>query len=275
MPQAASKLVSAQNEEGLEKRKIDEIEWANFRYALKEPGDAYDKFKANEKYYAVNRSVHAYLKIVLRARGHHKDVLEIACGKTPLTFWIADQINSGLCADISDVAVVEAAEEGRAKGIAGLDKIKFQVLDCEKTGMPDNSFDLMIESGALHHMDLDVIYKEAARILKPNGAFVCAEAIKHNPIIHLYRKLTPHLRTPWEVDHILTRGDVMKGLQYFNTITTKNFHIMTLFAVPFRKTRFFTPLLTVLEKIDAILTRIPGFRWLAWQCVFVLSDPKK
>lgn len=258
----------------LEKRKQEEIEWANYRYALKDKDNAeYKKYKANEKYYSISRSSHAYIKEQLAALTPGKDVVELACGKQALVFWCADKIKSGLGLDISDVAVAEAQEAARS--VAGAEKIKFEVRDCEKTGLPDNSFDVMMESGALHHMTLDVLYKEAARIIKPGGSFLCVEAIRHNPIIHTYRKLTPHLRTPWEVPHILARKDVMMGLKYFNKVSVKNFHLMTILAVPFRNTKMFEPILSVMEKIDAVLLKIPGFKWMGWQCVFVLSDPKK
>lgn len=263
-----------QDNQPIEKRKQEEIEWANYRYALKDKDNAeYKKFKANEKYYSISRSSHKYIKEQLANLTTGKDVVELACGKQALVFWCADRIKSGLGLDISDVAVAEAQAE--AKLIPGAEKVRFEVRDCEKTGLPDSTFDVMMESGALHHMTLDVLYKEAARILKPGGSFLCVEAIRHNPIIHTYRKLTPHLRTPWEVPHILARKDVMMGLKYFEKVTVKNFHLMTIFAVPFRNTKFFTPLLSVLEKMDAVLLNIPGFKWLGWQAVFVLSNPRK
>ena len=49
---------------------------------------------------------------------------------------------------------------------------------------------------------------------------------------------------------------------------------MTILAVPFQRFRFFSALLTVFEKIDALLLRIPGVRLMAWQMIFVYSNKK-
>lgn len=62
---------------------------------------------------------------------------------------------------------------------------------------------------------------------------------------------------------------------YFDAIDVKFFHLVTLLAVPFRHTPIFNFVLSVCEAIDALLLKIPLIKWLAWQTVFVLSDPKK
>lgn len=258
----------------LEDRKVKEIEWSDFRRTLtkENDGDDFDKFNANLKYYCITGKQTEDIKKWLKANTLDKDVFEMACGNTAMLPHVAGQVRSAVAADIAPVTI-ELAKQS-AKGKPDLERINYCVLDCEKTGLPDNSFDVILEQGALHHMDLDAAYSEAARLLKPKGKFFCLEAIRHNPIIHLYRKMTPHLRTAWEVDHILGRKQVIKGLEYFNKIEKRHYFLVSIFAVPFRNTIFFKPLLTVLQAFDAVLTRIPGFRWLSWQCMFILSEPK-
>lgn len=260
--------------EALEERKQKEIEWADFRRTIDaEDKEAFEKYNANKKYYAINRKVTDYIDAWLLANTVGKDVCELACGNTGMVRKVAHQVKSALAADIAPLTIEQA--KASARGNPDWEKIDYRVLDCEKTGLPENSFDVMIEGGALHHMDVDAAYAEAARLLRPDGQFFCIEAIRHNPIIHLYRRLTPHLRTAWEVDHILGRSQVLQGLKYFHDIELRNFHLMTLFAVPFRSTKFFSPLMSVLEAIDSVLMKLPGVRWLAWQCVFVLKNPRK
>ena len=99
--------------------------------------------------------------------------------------------------------------------------------------------------------------------------------LAHNVIIHAYRRLTPKLRTPWEVDHILRRSSFKVAEKYFGRIEMKFFHLFSLFAVPFRNTSLFSPLLAGLEFVDDLALRVPGLRWQAWQTVFVLSEPRK
>jgi SAM-dependent methyltransferase len=151
----------------------------------------------------------------------------------------------------------------------------YLIRDAENTKFDDNSFDIITEYGALHHVDLEKAFAELARILRPTGKVICNEALAHNPFIHLYRKLTPHLRTAWEVDHIMRKQDLLLASKYFGKIEIKFFHLFTLLAVPLRKTPFFLPLLTVLERADSFFLKMPGLKWWAWQIVFILSDPKK
>ncbi len=82
----------------------------------------------------------------------------------------------------------------------------------------DTHFDLIVESCVLHHLDLERAYRELARILKSTGEIICLEALRHNVFIHLYRKLTPRLRTAWETDPILGRTEIRMAEKYFNLV---------------------------------------------------------
>ena len=126
-----------------------------------------------------------------------------------------------------------------------------------------------------NHLLLDKAYSEIARVLKPGGKALCSETLGHNPAIHLYRKMTPKLRTPWEVDHILKKPQIELAKNYFETVDVRLFHIATLLAVPFRKQSFFPKVLSALETVDDALLKIPFVKWNAWQVVFTLSNPKK
>jgi ubiquinone/menaquinone biosynthesis C-methylase UbiE len=149
-------------------------------------------------------------------------------------------------------------------------------MDAEHTTFEDNTFDVILCSGVLHHLDLDAAYKELYRIIKPGGKVIAIEGLCHNPVIHLYRKMTPKCRTSWEVDHILSRQKIRSSLKYFDEVQPRCFHLFTICAVPFRKSKwFFKPVLKLMELIDAVVLRIPGIRWWAWICVFVLTKKKK
>ncbi len=261
-----------ENPEELEERKKKEIEWADFRRTIEDP-ELKKKYTVNSEFYQINRPVNTYVTNWLRTNLAGKDVFEMACGTKGLVARARDVINSAVASDIAPESIEIAKRNALEDSSYGT--IDYRVVDAEKTGFPDNSFDVVVEGGALHHMDLDAAYAEAARILRPGGKFFCVEALRHNPVIHWYRRRTPHLRTAWEVDHILGRPEIRRGLNYFEKLDTRNFHIATLPAIPFRNTALKEPILTTGEILDSVLTRIPGFKWLSWQCVFVLENPKK
>jgi ubiquinone/menaquinone biosynthesis C-methylase UbiE len=230
---------------------------------------------ANMKYYAVERRSREMVLAWFRTHCKGKRVLDYCCGNGEDGIYIAKHGAAQVIGiDISETSIQNCTQFARREGV---DRVaSYQVADAENTGFPDDSFDVITEYGALHHLDLDKAFTEITRILKPDGKVICNEALAHNILIHTYRRLTPKLRTEWEVDHIMRARDFAVPAKYFGRIEMHFFHLFTLFAVPFRKVPFvFNPLLRVLEAIDAVLLKLPWLRWQAWQVVFVLSEPKK
>ncbi len=148
-------------------------------------------------------------------------------------------------------------------------------MDAENLRFNDNYFDLIICSGILHHLDIRKAYREMTRVLKSEGKIICNEPLSHNPIFQLYRRLTPYLRTKWEIEHILSREDIKLAENYFGKVEVHFFHLATFLALPFYSLPVFNFLLSILEKIDSIILRLPLLKWWAWQIVFILSEPKK
>ena len=121
---------------------------------------------------------------------------------------------------------------------------------------------------------MDMALPELARVLKSGGVIVAMEALGYNPLINLYRKMTPHLRTAWETDHILTHSELKKCRKFFDKVNVRYFYLATLAAIPFANTTFFKPVMWLTEAIDAVLMRIPLIQLMAWQMVFTLEAPK-
>ena len=101
-------------------------------------------------------------------------------------------------------------------------------MDAERLAFQDRSFDVIVVNGVLHHLELREAYVELARVLKKNGRIMCIEALAHNPLINLYRRKTPHLRTEWEVDHILRMRDIEIARKYFGKVRVRFFHLASL-----------------------------------------------
>ncbi len=227
----------------------------------------------NMKYYAVERKSRMKVLDWFKDNCQNKKVLDLCCGNGEDSIFLAKNgAKEVIGLDISDVSVENCQLLAKRNNVA--DITSFVDGDAEKTEFPDNSFDVITEYGALHHIDLTKVLPEMARILKPDGKFICTEALAHNLIIHAYRRLTPRLRTEWEVDHILRRRQFRTMTDYFGDLDMDFFHLFTLAAVPLRKTAVFEPVLGFLERIDEAVLKIPGIRWQAWQTVFVLSQPR-
>ena len=275
----------------LEDRKIKEIEHSDRRRkivrayeyhtdaspdGLKEKyitGESeFDQHFSNMKFYSISESSFAYRDALLFNGIKGAVVLDYCCGNGEVAIELARQGASRVVGiDLSPVAVENARELARSAGVDAV--CEFLVMDAEHTDFADGTFDLIHEYGALHHLDLAAAFKELARILKPGGKVICTEALRHNPLIHWYRRRTPHLRTKWEVEHILGIPEIESGSSYFAAINSRTFHLAALFAVPFRKTAVFKPLLGALNLIDRFLLAIPLLNRLAWVAVIEYRKP--
>jgi len=235
-------------------------------------GEEYARHFSNMRFYSVTRSSMAWRDFLLFEKVPGAVALDYCCGNGEVAVEMARRGAKKVTGiDISEVAVRNATELARAAGVG--DICDFRVMDAEKTGFPDDTFDVIHEYGALHHLDLGAAFRELSRILKPDGRLVCTEALRHNPLIHLYRKRTPHLRTEWEAEHILGFPEIRSGAAYFGGVSIRTFHLAALAAVPFRKTSIFRTLLSVLETVDDLLLSIPYVRRFAWVAVVKYEKP--
>ncbi len=255
----------------LEERKLKEREFHDFLAGDLPVDPAYT---ANSKYYSVSQSNRDFVNNWLVQRCPGKQSLDYCCGAGEYALFMAEAGGQSWGIDISPASIKKAQSEAQRRNLGN--KAIFATMDGEATTFTSNHFDLIVESGVLHHLDLERAYRELARILKPTGEAICIEALRHNVFIHFYRKMTPHLRTAWETDHILGRAEIEMAKKYFGKVeVARFFHLATLGAVPFRNSPVFHPLLRALERVDSTLLKAPVLKWQAWMVVFILSQPKK
>lgn len=272
----------------LERRKIEEIEFHNsIRFVTNDAHVSDTRWTPemeetirtnplwhNMKYYAIERRSRNHILSWFKQNCHGARVLDLCCGNGGDSVFLAKECGAKVIGcDLSDVSIANCRALAAQEGVA--EKVRFEIEDAEKLSYPDNSFDVVTEYGALHHVDLPKVYAEMARVLRPGGSAICNETLGHNYAIALYRRLTPHLRTPWEVEHILKKPQIDLAKKYFREVRVSHYHLLTLAAVPFRNYFFFRPMLALLESIDSILLKIPVIRWQAWQAVIELLDPIK
>ncbi len=234
--------------------------------------EKFNYYFSNMKYYAVVVKSEEYKHKWLEENcAPGKRVLDFACGNGENAIYAASLGAECVGIDISPEGVANATKNAEKFGVAG--NCKFTVMDGEHMTFEDSTFDLAVEYGALHHVDLDAALSELVRVMKPEGKMVCVEALRHNPLIHWYRKRTPHLRTEWEVDHILgvESLDVMR--KYFGKVEVEFFHLTALMLVPLRKTLLFRFLLPVFNFIDRIVLSTQFIGKYGWIMIVKLEQP--
>lgn len=258
----------------MELRKQKEREHANNLKNLLNKQEDPESIASNKKFYSITRGSRRFIeKWLVDRNAGEKKFLDYCCGEGGMSIFLARNNADITGIDISDVSIKYAKESAFEKGLT--DNPKLLVMDAENLEFENNYFDTIFCSGVLHHLDIDKAYSELARVLKPDGKIICNEPLAYNPLIQLYRKLTPKLRTEWEAEHILTKRSIYLAKKYFKKVDIRFYHLATILAVPFRKTPFFNQVLSFFEAADSILLKIPGIQWLSWQVVYILSEPKK
>jgi SAM-dependent methyltransferase len=146
--------------------------------------------------------------------------------------------------------------------------MRFVQTDCEQSGLPSGSFDVAMCGGVLHHLDLTAALSELQRLLRPGGMLLAVEPLNINPAFQLYRKLTAHLRTEYEAEHILSLRDIKLIGSFFEIDSVRYFHQLSPLAAFLHRTPVFSPVLVLTDAIDQVLTRLPLVRLMSWQ-IFV------
>ena len=98
---------------------------------------------------------------------------------------------------------------------------------------------------------------------------MAVEALNYNPIIKLYRQLTPQMRTTWEKGHILSMKEVRLAKTFFDVRELRFWHLFSILAAYLRKNNsVFPKVLKVFNRMDSVVLQLPIFRLMAWQFTF-------
>ena len=165
--------------------------------------------------------------------------------------------------DISEVSIDKAK--------SSLDNLKVNselfVENCKKTKFEDSKFDIVYGTGILHHLQT---LRVSMKFLdfKTRWKNVIYRA-RTNPIINIYRKLTPNSRSKDE--HPLLNRDFEFMREKFSSIKIKYYGFLTLIFFPFYNNPEKSSFYNFLQNADQYLFKIGLFRKLAWS-VLIMAE---
>lgn len=224
-----------------------------------------------KRFYSIVADCRDFYEGYLLSDCRGKAVLEYGCGQGSSAFVLAENGARVVGIDISEVGISMAREQSEQKNLPG---IAFIAMDAEATTFEDNAYDIVCGTGILHHLRTVPALKELARIMRPEGEAVFVEPMGYNPAINLYRKMTPGLRTKDE--HPLVKRDFASMEEIFGETRFVFFNLFSLLSVPFRDREVFPSLVRLLTAFDkGLFARVPPLRWLAWQVMIILKEPRK
>jgi ubiquinone/menaquinone biosynthesis C-methylase UbiE len=199
---------------------------------------------------------------------HGKRLLEIGCGIGEATVKFAQAGAIVTAIDISGEMIEVTKERARKHGLQ--DRVEALKMGGEDMAFPDDAFDIVYGHSILHHLNLDISGPTIARILKQGGFAAFLEPLDYNPILALFRRLTPHRRTPTEQPLRWEQFDAMGGS--FSTWTHREFYLLSLAAFVwyygFKSPRLFWFTQSVLSVVDrGVFSLLPFTRRFAWVTV--------
>jgi SAM-dependent methyltransferase len=223
-----------------------------------------DGRRREDALYSALHDMKCDFKNAVFAAARNGDVLDFGCGTGDAALEVAAAVPVKLITgiDISENAVKIAATRAASRQ----QEIAYQVANCEATGFADHRFDAVYGSGILHHLDMARALKELRRITSPSGAAIFYEPLGTNPLINLYRRLTPGSRSPDE--HPLLPADLRMIRAEFPGAEFRYYGFFTLMCLPLVKDPRASALYRWASGLDRIVLRGP-LRWLAWSVLFV------
>ena len=217
-------------------------------------------------YKAINNCGEDFL-VYLKDKAKNSEILDYGCGvgsfAEKVTKYSPRKI-TGI--DISEISINKAKKKAKELNI----NINYKVGNCEKTSLDQNSFDIVYGTGILHHLEINKCLDEIHRILRPKGNLLFIEPLGTNPIINLYRKLTPNARSKDE--HPLIKKDFEYINKKFIDVKIRYYGFLTLIFFLFYKSPKESKFFKLLVSCDQFLFKLKFFQILAWS---VLISAKK
>lgn len=202
-----------------------------------------------------------------------KRLLEIGCGDGRLSVQFARAGARVTGIDISGEMIDLTTRAARRAGVG--DRVAAIRMSGEELAFPDESFDLVYGHSILHHLNLELTTQHLRRVLRPRGAAVFVEPLDGNPMLRVFRYLTPHRRTPTETP--LDFRMLESIANRFASWDHREFYLLSLCAFlwyyGYRSERWFRKTMTTLQPLDqACFRRLPFTRRYAWVSVITFTN---
>ena len=202
----------------------------------------------------------------------NKKVVDFGCGNGWVTKKLLDKGAEVWAFDISENAI--EITKDLAKSINKLDKVHLEQMPAEELKYEDDMFDYIVGIAILHHLDLHKSVDEIYRVLKKGGKAYFLEPLRHNPLINIFRKLTPHMRS---IDELPLRfNDYRLFKAKFSKFEHEEYYLFTLlaffwyFIIKNEKMFLFTR--DMLFKFDSLFLKLfPFLKRYCWYSILIME----
>jgi SAM-dependent methyltransferase len=185
-----------------------------------------------------------------------KTVLEYGCGFGEISLLLAKSGAKVTTFDLSEVSV--AVTRQRSIVQEQDTKVDLAVSAGERLPYADESFDIVLGRAILHHLDVELAWKDLYRVLKFGGRGVFVEPMGMNPVLNFVRDYIPYPhKNPRGADRPLNYRQIERWGEGFSKFCFKEIQLLSMLerGLGFKKK------LPVLRNIDdVLLNHLPFLR---------------
>ncbi len=135
---------------------------------------------------------------------------------------------------------------------------------------PDGTFEMVCGTSILHHLDLNACINEIKRVLTPGGQAIFIEPLGHNPLVNLFRWLTPSMRSKDE--HPLKQTDLDFLMKQFSEFHDTYYYLVSFLLLPIAGVPILKYAMRIVEAAErGLMNKLPFLRKYAWQVLLVLQ----
>ena len=201
-----------------------------------------------------------------------KMVVDYGCGTGWVTKKLLQKGAQVWAFDISEKSIELTKDVAKSLNLS--DKIQVEQMPAENLHYEDNMFDIVLGIAILHHLDLSISSREIKRVLKKGGKAYFLEPLRHNPLINIFRKLTPYMRSKDELPLRFQDFEVFK--KEFSGFYHEEFYLLSTFAFVwhflFKSEKLFEISQNFLARVDSLVLRIfPFLKKYCWYSILVME----
>jgi ubiquinone/menaquinone biosynthesis C-methylase UbiE len=194
-----------------------------------------------------------------------KSVLEIGPGRGRDTEMFARGGARVVAIDVSIRSVELARERLRRAGFG--DRILGVVADAAHLPFRDASLDVSFSRFTIAHIDIPALGRELARVLRPRGRALMVEPLAGNPLVKIYRRLSPTGCRETAPRYVTLRALREIAKAFPGGWRHKEHYLFSVAALALRRTPIYRPVAWLLQLLEAPLAGIGPLRGLCWVVV--------
>ena len=205
-------------------------------------------------------------------------IIDIGCGVGASAIYLKNYFNKYIGIDYSKKLINIARDKNTNKNVSF---INANIKDLNQDTITNNSADVIISIGALHHMtEVDRAMNSLKKFARSGTFFVALEPQNTNPLIQLMRKMRKKLDSSYSEQQVSFSPHDLKRLLTSNGLKLIDMRYQGYFVPPFaqvvlRPQIIFVPLCYIAIFLDNIIEKyLPNFiKKFSWNVVVIGKFP--